>query len=346
MAQHLKTKFADKLTQEARVASVVANRFTDEFNFVGAKTVQVSTIVTQPLNDYQRSGDNRYGTPKELEDTMQEMTVTQDKSFAITVDKGNNEDQGNIKKTKTVLRAQMREQVVPTQDKYVLGVLASKAGTIVKGAALTKANIIERIADATAALDDAEIPESGRTLWVTAEAYKYIKLSPEFEKVDKIKEKALTEGVVGKLDNMDVIKVPKSRMPANVNFIVGHRNSATNPIKISDTKIHKDPPGLSGDLIEGRVYYDAFVVAPRAKGIYADVSGDVLAAPTVNATSGAISGASGATFIHTTAGSDPRYSKTAVQGNPSGVTAGMVVKAYATKAGSFDSPVTEVTITA
>ena len=57
MAQHLKTKFADKLTQEARVASVVANRFTDEFNFVGAKTVQVSTNAAGTAECYSKSAE-------------------------------------------------------------------------------------------------------------------------------------------------------------------------------------------------------------------------------------------------------------------------------------------------
>ena len=77
MANHLKTKFAEKLTQATRRESVVANRFTNEYNFTGAKTVEVMSIVTQPMNDYQRFGTNRYGNPEELQDTVQELTVEQ-----------------------------------------------------------------------------------------------------------------------------------------------------------------------------------------------------------------------------------------------------------------------------
>lgn len=348
MANHLKTKFAEKLTQAARRESVVANRFTNEYNFTGAKTLEVMSIVTQPMNDYQRSGTNRYGNPQELQDTVQELTVTQDKSFAVTVDRGNNEDQGRIKSAvKQLIRAQLAERAVPLQDQYSLAKLVYGAGKIVSGAALTKDNVMERITAGTTALDDAEIPENGRTLWVTSSVYGLIKRAPELEKVENVAEKALTKGIVGKIDNMIVVKVPASRMPTGVNFIIGHRMSGTMPSKIADTKTHKDPPGLSGVLIEGRYYYDAFVIGVRAGGIYADVSGTVLAAPTINATTGALSGVTGATYHYTTDGSDPRYSKTAVTGAAPVLETGVatLIKAYATKEGSFPSPVAELTVT-
>lgn len=37
-------------------------------------------------------------------------------------------------------------------------------------------------------------------------------------------------------------------------------------------KIHIDPPGLSGNLVEGRVCYDAFVLENKKNGIYYQAS--------------------------------------------------------------------------
>ena len=40
------------------------------------------------------------------------------------------------------------------------------------------------------------------------------------------------------------------------------------PLKLQDYRIHSDPPGISGSLVEGRVVYDAFVLQNKAKAIY------------------------------------------------------------------------------
>ena len=40
------------------------------------------------------------------------------------------------------------------------------------------------------------------------------------------------------------------------------------PVKLAEYKIHLDPPFLSGSLVEGRIYYDCFVLENKAKAIY------------------------------------------------------------------------------
>ncbi|MEG1801236.1 MAG: FN3 associated domain-containing protein, partial [Oscillospiraceae bacterium] len=304
------------------------------------------------MNDYTRTGANRYGEPTELRDITQEMTVTQDKSFALTIDKGNAQDKKAAQDfgTKMLMR-QMTERAIPEFDKYIFEVLAHKAGTIAGNAvALSKANIVDRIADGGVVMDDEEISQTDRTLFISAEGYKLLKLSDEFISVDKLGEKALCKGVVGEFDNMKVVKVPKGRWPLNVNFIITQKSSATAPTKIYDAKVHLDPPGISGNLLEGRNYYDCFVIAARAKGVYAEVNtasgkGEICAVPSIAATTGALTSATqGVLFKYTTDGSDPRYSDNGVIGQPSGVAAGTVIKAYAYKDGLFNSPVSEKTI--
>ena len=56
-------------------------------------------------------------------------------------------------------------------------------------------------------------------------------------------------------------------MPANVPFMMIHKKAVISPMKIKDFKGHVDPPGLSGDLIEFRMLYDAFVIGRRANGV-------------------------------------------------------------------------------
>ncbi len=39
-------------------------------------------------------------------------------------------------------------------------------------------------------------------------------------------------------------------------------------MKLADYKIHADPPGLSGSLVEGRTNYDAFVLDNKVNALY------------------------------------------------------------------------------
>lgn len=350
---NLQKKYAKEIMTAFRKESILTGRLCTNYEFKGQKTVVITTPQTVPMNDYRRSGSNRYGEPTEMQDVIQEMTLSQDKGFSVTVDKGNNQEQGYIKAAGRMLKLQIKERAVPQSDKYGFEQLCQKGGKIVGNAtALGKTNICDRISDGLAFLDDEEIPESGRTIYITAQGYKILRLSEEFLGADKLGEKSIAKGQVGEFGGAAVIKVPKGRWPANVNFIIVQKDCATFPVTLNETKLHVDPPGISGNLMEGRQIYDLFVFGARCNGVYVEVDtgsgkGTVCADPAVS-TAGALScTTSGATIKYTTDGSDPRYSPTAKIGTTSDVTtSGTVVKAYAFKAGCFPSGVAETTLSA
>lgn len=349
MATNLFTLNSDMPMTAFTRESLVAGKLCNDYDFSGAKTVRILTPITVAMNNYNRTGTNRYGTPSEMQDIIQEMTLTQDRSFAITIDKGNDADQNFAKNAGKMLMLQIQERAVPEFDTYVLKKLAEKAGFVAGDSnALTKENVCDRISEATAKLDDKEVPAYDRMLFVSTNTYRLLKHSDEFIAVQELGKEALTKGVVGMYDNMQVIKVPAPRWPANVNFMIVHKNAATAPVKLSETKLHKDPPGISGHLLEGREYYDCFVFGQRAWGVYAEIDtaegkGVVCEAPVISSNGALTSETSGVKFFYTTDGSDPRYSTTAVQGTNAGAVAGTTVKAYCSKDGCYDSAVTEYT---
>ena len=354
MAINLHLKYDKKIQEAFSTASLLKNRLGSEYSFTGAKSVRISQPLTVPMVDYTRSGTNRYGEPTEMQDMVQEMTMTQDKSFAMTIDKGNNLDQHGIKQAGKMLNLQIRERATPLMDTYGFLRLAHLAGKVVGNtAALTKTNVLERIAQGTLHMDDAEVPQENRTLFVPNSVYLLMKHSDQFLALEGTGVEALRKGLVGRYDNMDVIKVPAVRWPANVNFLIVYKNAALLPVKLNDTKLHTDPPGLSGNLLEGRQYYDLFVLSAKADGVYAEIDtaagkGSVLANLTINASTGAITGASaGATVKYTTDGTDPRYSISAQVGTAPALASGTktTVKAYQySNDGKFPSGVTSVEV--
>ncbi len=352
MPIYLHDKYAKNIQTIFTTQSLIAGRLSTEYSFSGVRTVNVSTPQTVPMTDYTRSGTNRYGTPTEMEDVVQELTLTQDKSFSLTIDKGNNADQNGIKAAGKMLGLQIAEQAIPSMDRYCFMQLAQKAGNVVGNSTkLSKTTVCDRISEGTLVLDDAEVPQDGRTLYVSNTTYKYLKHSDEFLGVDELGKSALAKGQVGMYDNMTVVKVPKGRWPANVNFIIVYKNSATAPVKLNDTKLHEDPPGISGNLLEGRQYYDLFVFGAKAAGVYVEVdtsssAGTVLTAPSIAADTGVITPTDSATVKYTVDGTDPRYSKSAQIGTTVTADAGTIIKAYQYKEGAYPSPVAEVKKTA
>ena len=347
MAINLHDKYAKEIQTKFVKESLIVGILDNAYSFSGVKTVKISTPLTVPMTDYVRSGANRYGTPVEMEDVVQEMTLTQDKSFSLTIDKGNNADQNGIKEAGKMLALQIAERAVPTMDAYCLGALAQKAGKVVAGGALTKSNVCEAITAGTTYMDDAEVPNDGRAILVPSDTYAKLRLSDEFQKCDGMLKESLSKGQVGMYDGMKVIKVPASRWPKNVNFIIVHKKSGCAPVKLNDTKLHQDPPGISGNLLEGRQYYDLFVFGAKCDGVYVNVNassgaGTVCAVPTLSSKTLSCA-TSGATIKYTVDGTDPRYSATAKVASGALTETG-TVKAYAFKEGAYPSDVFEGTL--
>lgn len=238
-----------------------------DYDFVGAKTVKVYNIGTVPLTDYKRTGVNRFGSPDELNTNVQEMTMTQDQGFTFTIDKMNEDESLGALNAGKALNRQIRERVIPEVDKYRLTEMVSNAG---KSAAvnLTATNIYDKITEATEYLDDAEVPFEGRKLVVTPATHTLMKKNKDIVMETDIGQEMRARGVVALVDGMEVVKIPSNRLPENFGFMVCHNVATTAPVKLAEYRIHEDAPGISGSLVEGRVYFDAFVLDNKKDAIF------------------------------------------------------------------------------
>lgn len=268
MAINLAAKYSTKIDEKFKLGAVTTPAVNNDYEFAGVKTVKVYSIPTVAMGDYTRSGANRYGTPSELEDTVQELTLTRDRSFTFTIDKGNLTDQMMIKEAGKALARQIDEQVIPEIDIYRISKIVASAGSASTPAAVTKANAYSVFLDGQEKLTEEKVPLTGRIAYVTPAYYKAIKQDASFIQASDLAQNMLIKGQVGEIDGVSIIVVPTSYMPVNTDFVITHAVACCAPIKLSEYKIHDNPPGINGYLVEGRVYYDAFVLTNKAKAIY------------------------------------------------------------------------------
>lgn len=345
------SKYEKQLAQEFTQKSVVDGAVGNDYEFTGVKNIKVYTAVSQPLNDYKRTGQNRYGEPTEVQDTVQDMEVKKDRSFSLTIDKGNNSEQMDVKAPGKILKIEMDEQVIPEMDKHALTTYIDLAGlTKVAAEAPTEENIVKMISDALVAMGNAKIPNQNRTIFLTWEAYGLLRLSKQFIGVEGLAKDILTHGVLGMFMNAKVVPVPDEYLTKNgkkAHFVIVYKNAVLQPKKIQDYFVKENPAGINGALLEGRFIYDAFVIAAKAKGVYALVEANARQATPTIAISGttATITSSGAKAIRvTTDGTDPRFSDTAVETTSGGtvtVKTGDKVRAVAFSDTLFASEVAE-----
>lgn len=273
MAINLVTKFlpyVDEIFTTESKKSLLTNQ---DFDWTGAHTVKVYKVSTSDMNDYNRnpvSGftGSRYGAIKDLDATTEEFTLKKDRSFTFAIDKLDKDETAQQLAAASALARQQREKVIPEVDKYVYGVMAAGAGHKPAALALTSSNIYTEIIKANNALDNAEVPETGRIIVVTPDVYILMKQCKDIVMETDIGNDLRLKGVVSNLDGAMVLKVPAARLPEHFGFMVAHPCATVAPTKLEDYKIHEDPPGISGSLVEGRICYDAFVLENKAKAIY------------------------------------------------------------------------------
>ena len=113
MAVNLAKKYQKAIEQAYSLGSLTKSAFGAKYDFIGAKTAVVYTLTSQALADYTRTGANRYGSPSELQDTINEYSITKDRAFSITVDRGNYIQQNLVKTAGAVIKIQMEERLFP-----------------------------------------------------------------------------------------------------------------------------------------------------------------------------------------------------------------------------------------
>lgn len=273
MAINLVTKFQPYTDEQFSTESKKALITNQDLAWTGAHTIKVYKVTTSAMNDYGRSGPatgnwSRYGAVAALDATTEEFTLTKDRSFTFAIDKLDTDETAAQLAAATALARQNREVVIPEVDAYVYGVMCTKAGNKPDAKALTATNIYGEILAASQALDDAEVPETGRVLVVTPAVYILLKKSKDITMDTDIGNDLRLKGVISNLDGMSVQKIPANRLPAGFGFMVAHPCATVAPVKLEDYTVHENPPGISGALVEGRIVYDAFVLDNKKEAIY------------------------------------------------------------------------------
>lgn len=329
----------------------------NDYEFTGVQTVKVYSIPVAVMTDYSKSGLSRYGTPSDLTRNVQTLTLRKDRAFTFIIDKGDKLMSQMVSDAGKALSRQIREVIVPEFDTYVfktLAAAATAAGNYATTAA-DKTNAYELFLNAQEKLGNANIPDQGRVCFCSYRFANLLKMDPAFMQYGDKAHEMTQKGVIGEVDGCKIVKVPATRLPLGCAFILTHPIAATGPKVLEDYKIHDNPPGISGWLVEGREIYDCFVLNEKRDAIFYHGSQAILGdldvrtfASDVNKTSIMVNGElpSGYEFSYYTGTSIPSvtYEQVINGGTTSGWTAMTTNPVEVAKSDFNDSGDTVVTV--
>jgi hypothetical protein len=258
--------------------------------FVGGNAVKVYKTSMDGLADYSRNGGYVNGAVNGVWETM---TLSQDRGRSFQVDAMDNEETLDLA-FGTLAGEFVRTKVVPEIDAYTFAALAGATGIQSANADITvgTTDVPGLIDAATKAMNEEEVPEEGRILFVSETAYEGLKV--KIARFTENGERNIYNGVEA-YNGMRVIRVPQTRFYTaitqydgttagqtaggyigtpttgyNINFLMVHPSAVLKVMKHVLPRIFTPAQNLLADAykFDYRAYWDAFVYENKAKGVY------------------------------------------------------------------------------
>lgn len=256
-----------------------------QIKFVGAKTVHIPHIDVQGATDVNRDTISAFA--RNVDNSYELKTLSHDREFSTLVDPVDVDETNMAVTIANITDVFNREQKVPELDKYMASKLYAEAvrlGNTIDSTVLTVDNALQLFDNFMQNMDEGEIPDDGRILYVTPETHNLIKNSSRLTRFQAVQN---ADGSVNRtvlsLDGVNVIVVPSSRMKSLYNFSSGavvdgaaktiqmalvHPGAILAPMKYEFVNMESPSAVTKGKyLYYERFYCDVFAFDRRAQGI-------------------------------------------------------------------------------
>lgn len=290
MAVNYATQYQQALQQVFKVGLKFSALYNTSNNrlvkWINAKTIQVPSITTGGFRDVNR--DSVSGYTRRVDNSWTPYTLEHDREFSTLVDPMDIDESNMSLTIANITQVFNTEHKIPEMDKYAASKLYAEyleAGGEADEEALTINNILNKFDSYMATMDDLEVPEEGRIMYVTSEVATLLK------DADRISRSISVNGTgandvdrrIRSLDSVTIVTVPSNRMKTAYNFtdgavpdeaarqidmIIVHPTVLYTPQKYEFVSLDEPTAKTAGKwLYYERKYWDLFVIASKVAGI-------------------------------------------------------------------------------
>lgn len=285
--------YAQQYLQALQQRFAMGLRFNDLYNtpnnqtikFVNAKTIQIPRIDVTGMVDVNR--DTVGSFTRAVDNDYETKTLGHDREFRTLVDPVDIDEANMAISIANITRVFNDEQKIPEIDKYMASKLFSEFvgfGGTVDVTVPSEANILTIYDSMMEQMDDAEVPQEGRILYVTSAINTILKNAQEMSRYIRVDQNTnRINRNVRSLDDVNIVIVPSSRMKSVYDFTVGavadvsavqinmilvHPMSLIAPMKYEFVSLDQPAATTGGKyLYYERSYWDVFLIERKVNGV-------------------------------------------------------------------------------
>lgn len=280
------TQFQQMLMQKYAQDQRTAALTTQNVTFLDTKTIKIPFISVGGYKDHGRGGGfNRQG----VENDVMTKTLAFDRDIEFFVDAMDVDETNQALAAANVTRVFLEEQAIPESDAFRLSKLYAEytqLGLVADTTALTVDNILSIFDQKMMVMDEAEVPEEGRVLFLDPPTNLLLKEAVGVSRNLSVGNTADTtiRRAITQLENVSIQVVPSARMKTlydftdgwkpgvgakQMHFILVQPKSLIAVDKHSYIRLWPDGSHTAGDgwLYQNRKYGDLFVIDTRKEGV-------------------------------------------------------------------------------
>jgi len=282
------TRFERDLMQKYTRELATAGLTTQNVRFIDSKTIKIPFISMDGYKDHSRNGGFNAGN---ITNDNQIFTLAFDRDIEFFVDTMDVDESNQVLTAANVTNTFVTEKAIPETDAYRISKLYTdfvsvEIGGVQDVTVITSANILTTFDKFMQEMDEDEVPEDGRIMYITPAISTLLKSA--INRTMSTGDTNLSR-VITSLENVQLKKVPSGRMKSAYNFTTGfvpavgadqinmllvHPKSVIACDKHSYIRLWAEGTHTKGDgwLYQNRKYGDLFVVKNRKQGIKVNVT--------------------------------------------------------------------------
>lgn len=278
------TQFQQEIIQKYTRELLTNGLTTKNISFAGANKIKIPHVTMSGYKDHSRNGGFNRGT---VGNAFMEKTLGFDRDVEFFVDVMDVDETNQALSAANITSTFISEKAIPETDAYRMSKLYSEFTALGETATedeLTTANILEKFDTLMEEMDEDEVPEDGRMLYVTPAVYTIIKQAEKITRNLDVTRDNTVNRHIRSLDDIEIQRIPSGRMKTAYNFTEGYAPAASakqmNMILVhpqsvlaadKHSYINLWAPGShtqgDGYLYQNRKYGDLFIIDNRVDGV-------------------------------------------------------------------------------
>ena len=274
----LQKKYAKELCSDALTQS------NPQVKFINAQTIKLPSMAVSGYKDHTRTPGFNMGT---MSNSWEPKKLMHDRDIEFWIDPMDIDETNLTLSVANIQNAFETDQAIPEKDSYRFSKLHAELTTYsgrIDTTVIDATNFLEAFDTEMAIMDEAGVPEEGRTLYVTPTMRKIVKEAEGIQRMITVNTPSTINRKVHSLDDVTIKMVPASRMKTKYNFTEGcvaaadakqinwiliHTSCVVCRDKYSYIKLFTpgtDSRTADGYLYQNRCYGDLFLLEKKIEG--------------------------------------------------------------------------------